>query len=548
MQDDINAVSQIPPIKIPNLMQRILDTEQSKKEKRDSTRKMAVYRESIEINAFTEADHDKATNIKVPLQRKYSGRKPIISNSLADIPCADLGIDGLLSHLNTLLQTEYTLTTPSLSSLLQSCISNNYDFGTAYSRLRLGWFTDLTTIREVQRKLEAEDREMREQGLADNQIRTAMPPRRVWDLHSNRVVLYWLILEEPWAISHDWVDKHPRHGVTTPINGGEWPVLIPEDTNLNYIRIELLNLGAEYVWLDILCLRQKGGKREDLRKEEWISDVPTIGNVFRWSEVIVHYLNGLGRVSGPTGFKRNHFDVCNRSCSQKQVSDYMNDGPWDAEQTEEESSRNVNLFVILASMRNRVSTNPVDKVAGLAYLLRSHTLPAYYESQSLEEAWTVLLLLVYPEPGNAVKRWRPSWDQLMTKLPPVDSLHPLSVYRDERMDEDLCDGFCIEKALVRGLAMAEGSDRYGELIAKDVAGIEHGFHITASHMHSIPEDMYTLLIPSHHTIQLPLSCVAGRRLPGERFEKVSVFEMTDSEEVKRLEELGIAVKRRNILV
>ncbi len=61
---------------------------------------------------------------------------------------------------------------------------------------------------------------------------------------------------------------------------------IPKDADLNLIRIEMLNLGAEYVWLDVLCLRQKdeGGLREDLRMEEWKLDVPTIGGMYmgRW--------------------------------------------------------------------------------------------------------------------------------------------------------------------------------------------------------------------------------------------------------------------------
>ncbi len=52
--------------------------------------------------------------------------------------------------------------------------------------------------------------------------------------------------------------------VWTPINGHQWPVSIPKDADLNLIRIEMLNMGLEYVWLDVLCLRQKGGLREDL--------------------------------------------------------------------------------------------------------------------------------------------------------------------------------------------------------------------------------------------------------------------------------------------
>ncbi len=55
----------------------------------------------------------------------------------------------------------------------------------------------------------------------------------------------------------DRVDAH------TPINGYEWPVPMPRDANLDLIRIEMLNAGAEYAWLDVLCLRQVGGRGED---------------------------------------------------------------------------------------------------------------------------------------------------------------------------------------------------------------------------------------------------------------------------------------------
>ncbi len=47
------------------------------------------------------------------------------------------------------------------------------------------------------------------------------------------------------------------------------PVPMPKDANLDLIRIEMLNHGAEYTWLDVLCLWQEGGKNEHLRMDEW---------------------------------------------------------------------------------------------------------------------------------------------------------------------------------------------------------------------------------------------------------------------------------------
>ena len=68
---------------------------------------------------------------------------------------------------------------------------------------------------------------------------------------------------------------------------------IPKGANLDLIRIKMLNLGLEYTWLDVLCLRQRGGLREDLGVEEWKLDVPTIGAIYKNAEVVC-YLSGLG--------------------------------------------------------------------------------------------------------------------------------------------------------------------------------------------------------------------------------------------------------------
>ncbi len=258
------------------------------------------------ISARTEIDQAEE-EIIVPLQRTYTGRKPVISASLANTPCAMFGAPRLLDRLNALLGTSYTMNTPSLPSLLEDCIMREYDFGTAYSRLRAVWYTeDWNTVRDELRGCEAEDQERRREAVYGNgNVSPYMYPRRVWDLYSNRVVPMWTTSEPyPHPISHAWVGENDRADVWTPINGREWPVPIPKDANLDLIRIEMLNRGLEYVWLDVLCLRQKGGPREDLRAEEWKLDVPTIGSVYEWNKTYC-YLSGLGR---PLRVTEDYFD------------------------------------------------------------------------------------------------------------------------------------------------------------------------------------------------------------------------------------------------
>ncbi len=108
-------------------------------------------------------------------------------------------------------------------------------------------------------------------------------------------------------MSHAWVDEKDVTRVMTPINGYEWPVPIPKDADLDLIRIEMPNLGAEYVWLDVLCLRQED-QSEDPRfaisqeewdereapRKEWKVDMPTIGCVYLLSTHVVCYLSRLG--------------------------------------------------------------------------------------------------------------------------------------------------------------------------------------------------------------------------------------------------------------
>ncbi|KAK0477455.1 hypothetical protein IW261DRAFT_1487664 [Armillaria novae-zelandiae] len=369
-----------------------------------------------------------------------------------------------------------------------------------------------------------------------------MPPRRLWDLYSNRVVPQWIAPESrwkaPWAISHAWMNIKDRI----------------DDTDLDLVRIEMLNLGAEYVWLDVLCLRQKGGRGEDIRGEEWRLDVPTIGHTC--------YFSGLGR---PLSFTVTDFEG-DRCCGSLA-------GIWAGEKDLKEDVLVIfqehltsledimpitgaqctdNLFAVLMHMQKRVSENPVDKVAGLGML------PAYYEMQSLEDAWTALvnvmrgeyrgqMLLWYPEPGKGRRKWRPSWEQIMTELLPIyDSPLREDVHRDEETDTDWYEGVNIEKGYVCGLAKGsmERSVRRGELVVEDSAGMVHTFEVVATHQYPIPEDIYTLISGSWELGYW----IIGRRMPDQSFTKVSTLRMSEqTERIQRLARLGVGKWSRNCL-
>ncbi|KAK0457545.1 uncharacterized protein EV420DRAFT_1748683 [Desarmillaria tabescens] len=204
----------------------------------------------------------------------------------------------------------------------------------------------------------------------------------------NRVVPFWVAGHRyPWAISHAWMEEKERKDVWTHINGYEWPVPIPIDADLDLIRIEMLNLGAEYVWLDVLCLRQEGGWNEELREEEWKVDIPTIGWVYRrvrftqgdrnwfkraWTLQEINNCPIIGGESGNDGTMEGTM----RKRLHEQLESLYHGDP---------------VFGTLSQMQNRVSTNPLDKVAGLAYLFNSLFIPIYDASQSEEDAWDALV-------------------------------------------------------------------------------------------------------------------------------------------------------------
>ncbi len=308
------------------------------------------------------------------------------------------------------------------------------------------------------RRREDEDMKKQQAALVGNQIvEPFVKPRRLWDLYSNHMVPYWVADKCPDPISHAWVDEEERVDVWMTINGKEWPVPIPKDTSLNLIRIEMLNLGVQYTWLDVLCLRQKGGPREDLHVDEWKLDVPTIGRIYRIPKVVV-YLSGLGR---PLSLKEGDLesDRCWFRCAWtvqevgfegRIIAGDIPDGPKHAKPIDNKGNYKTDMltkfhkqlkslhtgddiFSVLTAMQDRVSTNPVDRMAGLALPMVPRAIPAYYESGSLKDAWTALvntthewdralLLFQYPGVGLGCKKWRLTWDQVMMEPLPVYSL------------------------------------------------------------------------------------------------------------------------------
>ncbi len=346
-------------------------------------------------------------------------------------------------------------------------------------------------------------------------------------------------------------------------------------------RIEMLNLGAEYVWLDVLCLRQVGGPGEDMRADEWKLDVPTIGAVYKNCKVVC-YLSRLGRpltvkegdLESDRSWFRRAWTLQEAGEDLRVIAGDTPDGPLHAKcrdgkyetdlltrfhrQLESTHQMSIEVREALVEMQKRVSTNPVDKIVGLAFLIGSRLIPAYYESESLEHAWSALvnsmhewhrgeLFFLYLEPGNAGKKWPPSWEQVMTKPLPANNLHS-GVDRDDTRDEDSCDVWCIEKGFLRGLAVVEGCDRRGELIVRGEGGTEHEFEVTAAHAYPIPEDTYTIIYTCRFGHEsAPDHWVVGRSLPGGKFQKVSTLEMSD-EEWYRLKDWGITKRCRYVLI
>ncbi|KAK0499245.1 hypothetical protein EDD18DRAFT_1070748 [Armillaria luteobubalina] len=384
---------------------------------------------NLTLSALGETGHAELT-IPVLKQRSYTGNQPVKSSALTNNPCADLGIDGVLERLNVILGTFYSPGSKdlcpwrktTLHSILEPYVARNDDFGTVYAHLRHFWYDyDITKIEDALSAAEEEDREMRRRVLMHDRITTFMNDFR------------WGSEYAPlWGISHAWVDEKERVDAMTPINGYEWPMPMPKDTDLDLIHIEMLNVGAQYAWLDVLCLRQEGGKGEHLRLEEWKLDVPTIGSVYYPNASVGCYFNGLGR---PLHLTPDYFesDRCwfRRAWTLQEITDFttivgetengiMYTGvrkvfeEWLAHLRE--MRREDNTLELALEMQNRVSSTSLDQVAGLLYVLYADPIPIYDTNKSDADAWEELmdvislqsraeLFFYFPESGNGRKYW-----------------------------------------------------------------------------------------------------------------------------------------------
>ncbi|KAH6903178.1 hypothetical protein BKA70DRAFT_602836 [Coprinopsis sp. MPI-PUGE-AT-0042] len=428
-----------------------------------------------------------AENIEVPLQREYTGDKPVIPPALANIACSKLGSKHLLLCLNTLLYTTYPMASP-LSNLLRHYADTpGVDFGVLYSRVRRFWQKqDFDNFEEKRIKVAEDMKRCRQSLVSQRSIKhSSVPPRRFWDLHSNRIIdsslasrhwpgvpqgifpcnpgneIYCLPPYEwstTFAVSHSWARLDERANISTSINGYEWRVPIPSDVTLEHVRVELLNLGADYAWLDVLCLRQEdtGTEGEEHRKDEWALDVPTIGKVYEESHNIIQYFSGLGRpfVFGDLNSDRHWL---NRAWTLQEIgtdgyrttagiTDGSPPDPWGetgasgpfydrlatAGSVMDDKLGTTNspegILAALLSMSVRQCVSPMDRISGLAYCLGSQELPVYDTSWGMERAWeeliaglsdtsAMIIAMLFLIPGEGKFRFLPSWKQVMAAEP-----------------------------------------------------------------------------------------------------------------------------------
>jgi hypothetical protein len=409
---------------------------------------------------------------EIPAQRRTSLRSIyntksfcMLSDDEADISCSEMGPEKLLAKLNTAMKTSLSLS--DCEPVLLHCIEQNYDFGMAYSFVRPWWHKlprrkkysprnvvsqqeQVSTFLTRLARSEREDGDMRAAALKEDFVKKDTPPRRLWDLLSNRVIPYWMVVgyyvSEAmraytlpfWAISHNWLHEDRRHNLLTPVNGYQWPVPIPRDSSLARVRIELMNQGGiphsgkslyghlAYAWLDVLCLRQHTSSKEceAARIQEWRLDVPTVGEIYKKAHHVYYYMNGLGlpfllgdldndrhwinrvwtlQETAPQ-YKRTICGILDPSSpillkafperDYVAINRFWNQVDWISR------AANEDVFHLLQAILVRKTTCEVDKIAALAHLVtkKSPLALAYDPGEGAEQAWQRLLKVMDPNP------------------------------------------------------------------------------------------------------------------------------------------------------
>ena len=438
------------------------------------------------------ASPDQAEALQITAKHSFFHAGDDLTPDQAKVACQDLDKEVLISLLGALVGLDGA-TLEHLESWMrndiQYFISHGFDFGLAYAAARVAWNdfnsqSDGDVARYRYRWLEraehldkARAMEVSKDSAGQELIKApySVMPRRVWDLKSNRVVAYSMLhaksqathmMENPapesalarppfWAISHSWTDD--MEAIDTPINGYQWPVPLPRNINLEGVRKDLIGLGAEYVWLDVLCLRQHSynptlaTSTEQLKQEEWKLDVPTIGNVYRAAERVVRYFNGLGMAFTEHGWdsprhwlrrawtlqeiktENTTYNACvvranvlntRGKVSGKDTTLRRAIRPVLRLAAEVDSPGGCSVYELAREMAKRYSTQPTDKVAGLLYLLRTSELPTYDQSITDEDAWAkcipllplgrkIELLFDFPYRGLIPGGWFPTWKQVL---------------------------------------------------------------------------------------------------------------------------------------
>ena len=410
-----------------------------------------------------------------------------ITPEQADVPCQRLNEDVLRLSLAALVGLSET-TTQAMRQWIQNDIryfvASNFDLGLAYAAARVAWkdfndpaadcsFTSIQRGRwhkhaQVLDEVQSSAIEINHASSGQQLITSpySVMPRRLWDLKSNRVVDFRMLhatqltaetIPTFWTVSHSWTSD--MSSVWTSVNQYQWPIPLPKSVSLDYLRSELLAIGAEYIWLDVVCLRQQSeiDSLERLRREEWKLDVPTIGNVYRAAAKIVRYFNGLGvEFSNDAWDHPRHWfqrawtlqeiatehSTINAGIPRDQGEVFLNSRgmmqgkviklrsairPIIQLAAQVDSSCGCEVYELAREMTKRHASQPIDKISGLFYLLRTTKLPCYDSQMTsedfCEEFWrqcfTLLpagrkaeILFDFPYRGLD-KQWFPTWGQLL---------------------------------------------------------------------------------------------------------------------------------------